>query len=128
MARMMAKSLTSFRTCRWRGLVLGWTGWGAAPGPPLGRSTQSRPPLPGWVAVPPGCSKDAHPRREVAAAPEALEDGAREEGAPEEQEGDEGDIRHILAAGPQEVPAATQALGPAQPGQGGGRLQGQGRQ
>lgn len=43
MVRMMAKSLTSFRTCRWRGLGLGWPGLGAAPGTPPGRSTQSHP-------------------------------------------------------------------------------------
>lgn len=43
MARMMAKSLTSFRTCRWRGLGLGWLGQGAAPGTHLGRSTHSHP-------------------------------------------------------------------------------------
>ena len=43
MARMMAKSLTSFRTCRWRGLSPGWLGWGAAPGAPLGRSARSHP-------------------------------------------------------------------------------------
>lgn len=71
--------------------------------------------------------KDAHPHREVAAAPEALECGAEEEGAPKEQEGDEGDIGHILAAGPQEMPTSTQALGPAQPCWGGRRLQGQRR-
>lgn len=76
----------------------------------------------------PGWPKDAHPHREVAAAPEALEHSAGEEGAPKEQEGDEGDIGHIVATGPQELPASTQALGPAQPGQGGGRLSGQGRQ
>lgn len=123
MARMMAKSLTSFRTCRWRGLVLGWPGQGPAPGTPPEPSTS-----PGRVAMQPGWPKDAHPRREVAAAPEALECSAGEESAPKEQEGDEGDVRHILAAGPQEVPASTQALGPAQPSRGGRRLWGQGRE
>jgi len=81
----------------------------------------------GWVAMPLGWLKDAHPCREVAAAPEALEHGAGKEGTPEEQEGDEGNIGHILAAGPQEVPPSIQALGPAQPGQGGSRLRGQDR-
>lgn len=66
--------------------------------------------------------KDAHCCREVVAAPKALERGAGKEGAPEEQEGDEGDIGHILAAGPQEMPAFAQALSLAQPSQGSGRL------
>lgn len=67
-------------------------------------------------------TRDAHPHREVAAAPEALEHSTGEEGSPEEQEGEQGDIGHILAAGPQEIPTLIQALGPAQHGQGGRRL------
>lgn len=78
MASMMAKSLTSFRTYRWRGLGPGWPRWGAAPGAPPGCSTQSPPPLPGWVARLPGWPKGAHPCGEVAAAPEALEHSAEE--------------------------------------------------
>lgn len=69
-----------------------------------------------------GWTKDAHPHREVAAAPEAFEQSAGEEGSPKEQEGEKGDVGHILAAGPQEMPALIQALGPAQHGQGGRRL------
>ena len=109
---------------------MAWAGWGGGlpQEHPWVAAPRAIPTPPGWVATQPGWPKDAHPHREVAAAPEALERGAGEEGAPKEQEGDEGDIGHILAAGPQELPASTQALGPAQPGQGGGRLSGQGRQ
>lgn len=70
-----------------------------------------------------GWLKGAHPCREVAAAPEALECRAGEEGAPEEQEGDEGDVGHVLAACPQKLPSLLQALAPAQPSGGCGRLQ-----
>lgn len=115
MARMTAKSLTSFRTCRWRGL--GQAGR-------AGGCTQSHPHTSGTGAMSLGWLRDAHPHREVAAAPEALEGDAEEEGAPEEEEGDEGDIGHVLAAGPQEMPTLIQALGPAQPCWGGRRLQG----
>lgn len=75
-----------------------------------------------------GWLKGAHLHREVAAAPEAPECEAEEGGAPEEEEGDEGDIGHVLAAGAQEMPTSVQALGPAQPCEGGRRLQGQGGQ
>lgn len=102
-------------------------GVGAAPGAASGGSTpRAIPTAVGQVAMSLGWLKDAHPHREVAAAPEALECGAEEEGAPKEQEGDEGDIGHILAAGPQEMPTSIQALGPAQPCWGGRKLQGQG--
>lgn len=103
-------------------------GVGAAPGAPWDAAPRAIPTAVGQVAVSLGWLKGAHRHREVAAAPEAPECDAEEGGAPEEQEGDEGDIGDILAAGSQEMPTSIQALGPAQPCRGGRRLQGQGGQ
>jgi len=73
-------------------------------------------------SAPAGQLGGTHPHGEVAAALEMLECGAAEEGASKEEEGQKSNVRHILAAGPQEVASSAQALGPAQCDQGCRRL------
>lgn len=121
---MMEKSLTSFRSCRAADReAFTRAGRGPSPKQPWCGEPSVHPKNTAGPA-PAGQLGATYPCGKVAAALEVFECRTAEEGAPEEQEGQEGDIGHVVAAGPQELPSSAQALRPAQPGGGCGRLWG----